>query len=71
MITATDKAKQTNSLTMPSDNRPKLDGVLDNQLSFSAHVANLLWSCRFLFYNKKIIRRFLPIKVTFCNPLSS
>lgn len=56
-----------NSMIMTSNNRQKFV-VLANQLLFSAHAANLIWSCRFLFYNKRTIRPFLPIMVTFAVP---
>ncbi|KAI4880240.1 hypothetical protein NFI96_034033, partial [Prochilodus magdalenae] len=38
--------------------------ILDGQLSFSAHIANLTRSCRFLLYNIRRIRPFLSQEAT-------
>lgn len=45
------------SLISPSVTACNLEVTMDNQLSFSSHVANLTRSCRFLLYN---IRRICP-----------
>ncbi|KAI4886967.1 hypothetical protein NFI96_028650 [Prochilodus magdalenae] len=47
-----------NSLIAPTEDARSLGVILDGQLSFSAHIANLTRSCRFLLYN---IRRIQPL----------
>ncbi|KAI4883951.1 hypothetical protein NFI96_009102 [Prochilodus magdalenae] len=46
-----------NSLIAPTEDARSLGVILDGQFSFSAHIANLTRSCRFLLYS---IRRILP-----------
>ncbi|KAI4899454.1 hypothetical protein NFI96_009143 [Prochilodus magdalenae] len=48
-----------NSLIAPTEDVRSLGVILDGQLSFSAHIANLTRSCRFLLYNIRRIRPFL------------
>ncbi|KAI4898892.1 hypothetical protein NFI96_006777 [Prochilodus magdalenae] len=48
-----------NSLITPTEDAGILGVILDGQLSFSAHIANLTRSCRFLLYNIRRIRPFL------------
>ncbi|KAI4872700.1 hypothetical protein NFI96_007520 [Prochilodus magdalenae] len=48
-----------NSLITPTEDARSLGVILDGQLSFSAHIANLTRSCRFLLYNIRGIRPFL------------
>ncbi|KAI4879835.1 hypothetical protein NFI96_016477, partial [Prochilodus magdalenae] len=48
-----------NSLITPTEDAGSLGVILDGQLSFSAHIANLTRSCRFLLYNIRRIRPFL------------
>ncbi|KAI4882787.1 hypothetical protein NFI96_003558 [Prochilodus magdalenae] len=50
-----------NSLIAPTEDARSLGVILDGQLSFSAHIANLTRSCRFLLYN---IRPFLSQEAT-------
>ncbi|KAF7697414.1 hypothetical protein C0J45_13836, partial [Silurus meridionalis] len=47
------------SLLSPSATARNLGVTMDNQLSFSLHVANVAHSCRFLLYNFRRIRPFL------------
>ncbi|KAI4883966.1 hypothetical protein NFI96_006274 [Prochilodus magdalenae] len=47
-----------NSLIAPTEDARSLGVILDGQLSFSTHIANLTRSCRFLLYN---IRRIRPM----------
>ncbi|KAK1798200.1 hypothetical protein P4O66_000693 [Electrophorus voltai] len=53
-----------NSLVSPSEAAHSLGVTLDNQLSFSTHVSNLTWSCRFLLYNIQRIRLSLSQEAT-------
>ncbi|KAI4878320.1 hypothetical protein NFI96_031089, partial [Prochilodus magdalenae] len=53
-----------NSLIAPTEDAGSLGVVLDGQLSFSAHIANLTRSCRFLLYNIRRIRPFLSQEAT-------
>ncbi|KAI4905914.1 hypothetical protein NFI96_010736, partial [Prochilodus magdalenae] len=53
-----------NSLITPTEDARSLGVILDGQLSFSAHIANLTRSCRFLLYNIRSIRPFLSQEVT-------
>ncbi|KAI4888278.1 hypothetical protein NFI96_012149 [Prochilodus magdalenae] len=53
-----------NSLITPTEDAGILGVILDGQLSFSAHIANLTWSCRFLLYNIRRIRPFLSQEAT-------
>ncbi|XP_060743727.1 uncharacterized protein LOC132857741, partial [Tachysurus vachellii] len=48
-----------NDLISPSATARNLGVTMDNQLSFSSHVANVTRSCRFLLYNIRRIRPFL------------
>ncbi|KAI4879911.1 hypothetical protein NFI96_003645 [Prochilodus magdalenae] len=48
-----------NSLITPTEDARSLGVILDGQLLFSAHIANLTQSCRFLLYNIQRIRPFL------------
>ncbi|KAI4903582.1 hypothetical protein NFI96_001005 [Prochilodus magdalenae] len=48
-----------NSLITPTEDARSLGVILDGQLSFSAHIANLTQSCRFLLYNIWRIQPFL------------
>ncbi|KAI4900648.1 hypothetical protein NFI96_026841 [Prochilodus magdalenae] len=52
-----------NSIT-PTEDARSLGVILDGQLSFSAHIANLTRSCRFLLYNIRRIRPFLSQEAT-------
>ncbi|KAK3553388.1 hypothetical protein QTP70_003556 [Hemibagrus guttatus] len=47
-----------NSMISPSATARNLGETMDNQLSFSSHVANVTRSCRFLLYNIRRIRPF-------------
>ncbi|XP_037387443.1 uncharacterized protein LOC119261807 [Pygocentrus nattereri] len=53
-----------NTLITPSTEARSLGVVVDDQLSFTAHVANLTQSCRFLLYNIRRIRPFLSREAT-------
>ncbi|KAI4893333.1 hypothetical protein NFI96_005518 [Prochilodus magdalenae] len=53
-----------NSLITPSEDAGSLGVILDGQLSFSAHIANLTRSCRFLLYNIRRIQPFLSQEAT-------
>ncbi|KAI4900370.1 hypothetical protein NFI96_001985 [Prochilodus magdalenae] len=53
-----------NSLITPTEDARSLGVILDGQLSFSAHIANLTRSCRFLLYNIRRIRPFLSQEAT-------
>uniref|UniRef100_A0A3B1J3V1 Reverse transcriptase domain-containing protein n=1 Tax=Astyanax mexicanus TaxID=7994 RepID=A0A3B1J3V1_ASTMX len=53
-----------NSLVTPSAEARGLGVVMDDQLSFSSHIANLTRSCRFLLYNIRRIRPFLSQDAT-------
>ncbi|KAI4896431.1 hypothetical protein NFI96_006938 [Prochilodus magdalenae] len=53
-----------NSLIAPTKEDRSLGVILDGQLSFSAHIANLTRSCRFLLYNIRRIRPFLSQEAT-------
>ncbi|KAI4898392.1 hypothetical protein NFI96_033774, partial [Prochilodus magdalenae] len=53
-----------NSLLTPTEDARSLGVILDGQLSFSAHIANLTRSCRFLLYNIRRIRPFLSQEAT-------
>ena len=53
-----------NSLIVPSVEAKSLGVVLDGQLSFSTHIANLTRSCRFLLFNIRRIRPFLSREAT-------
>ncbi|KAI4893312.1 hypothetical protein NFI96_034410 [Prochilodus magdalenae] len=53
-----------NSLITPTEDARSLGVILDGQLSFSAHIANLTRSCRFLLYNIWRIRPFLSQETT-------
>ncbi|XP_049332209.1 uncharacterized protein LOC125799462, partial [Astyanax mexicanus] len=53
-----------NSLVTPSAEARSLGVVMDDQLSFSSHIANLTRSCRFLLYNIRRIRPFLSQEAT-------
>ncbi|KAI4875881.1 hypothetical protein NFI96_009458 [Prochilodus magdalenae] len=53
-----------NSLITPTEDARSLVVILDGQLSFSAHIANPTWSCRFLLYNIRRIRPFLSQEAT-------
>ncbi|KAI4888442.1 hypothetical protein NFI96_002289 [Prochilodus magdalenae] len=53
-----------NSLIAPTEDAGSLGVILDGQLSFSAHIANLTRSCRFLLYNIRRIRPFLSQEAT-------
>ncbi|KAI4891659.1 hypothetical protein NFI96_012405 [Prochilodus magdalenae] len=53
-----------NSLIAPTEDARSLGVILDGQLSFSAHIANLTLSCRFLLYNIRRIRPFLSQEAT-------
>ncbi|XP_053098009.1 uncharacterized protein LOC128321673 [Pangasianodon hypophthalmus] len=48
----------------PSVTARNLGVTMDNQLSFSSHIANLTRSCRFLLYNIRRIRPFLSSQAT-------
>ncbi|KAI4882365.1 hypothetical protein NFI96_002889 [Prochilodus magdalenae] len=48
-----------NSLIAPTEDAGSLGVILDGQLSFSAPIANLTLSCRFLLYTTRRIRPFL------------
>ncbi|KAI4878496.1 hypothetical protein NFI96_008357 [Prochilodus magdalenae] len=53
-----------NSLITPTEDARSLGVILDGQLSFSAHIANLTRSCRFLLYTIRRIRPFLSQEAT-------
>ncbi|KAI4889136.1 hypothetical protein NFI96_015148 [Prochilodus magdalenae] len=53
-----------NSLIAPTEDARSLGVILDGQLSFLAHIANLTRSCRFLLYNIWRIRPFLSQEAT-------
>ncbi|KAI4903993.1 hypothetical protein NFI96_024213, partial [Prochilodus magdalenae] len=53
-----------NSLIAPTEDAGSLGVILDGQLSFSAHIANLTRSCRSLLYNIWRIRSFLSQEAT-------
>ncbi|KAI4894922.1 hypothetical protein NFI96_032265, partial [Prochilodus magdalenae] len=53
-----------NSLITPPEDTRSLGVILDGQLSFSAHIATLTRSCRFLLYNIWRIRPFLSQEAT-------
>ncbi|XP_072544863.1 uncharacterized protein [Salminus brasiliensis] len=53
-----------NSLVTPSTEARSRGVVMDDQLSFSSHVANVTRSCRFLLYNIRRIRPFLSREAT-------
>ncbi|KAI4891891.1 hypothetical protein NFI96_001943 [Prochilodus magdalenae] len=53
-----------NSLITPTEDARSLGVILDGQLSFSAHTANLTRSCRFLLYNIRRIPTFLSQEAT-------
>ncbi|KAI4885598.1 hypothetical protein NFI96_013030, partial [Prochilodus magdalenae] len=53
-----------NSLITPIEDARSLGVILNGQLSFSAHIANLTRSCRFLLYNIRRIRPFLSQEAT-------
>ncbi|KAK3512693.1 hypothetical protein QTP70_023160 [Hemibagrus guttatus] len=53
-----------NSMISPSATARNLGVTMDNQLSFSSHVANVTRSCRFLLYNIRRIRPFLSTQAT-------
>ncbi|KAI4888486.1 hypothetical protein NFI96_000280 [Prochilodus magdalenae] len=53
-----------NLLITPTEDARILGVILDGQLSFSAHIANLTRSCRFLLYNIRRIRPFLSQEAT-------
>ncbi|KAI4884376.1 hypothetical protein NFI96_000286 [Prochilodus magdalenae] len=53
-----------NSLITAAEDARSLGVILDGQLSFSAHIANLTWSCRFLLYNIRKIRPFVSQEAT-------
>ncbi|KAI4888332.1 hypothetical protein NFI96_024824, partial [Prochilodus magdalenae] len=55
---------KTELLSPPTEDARSLGVVLDGQLSFSAHIANLTRSCRFLLYNIRRIRPFLSQEAT-------
>ncbi|KAI5628452.1 hypothetical protein C0J50_2942, partial [Silurus asotus] len=50
------------SLLSPSATALNLGVTMDNELSFSPHVANVAHSCRFLLYNIRSIQQFLSIQ---------
>ncbi|KAI4903988.1 hypothetical protein NFI96_027339, partial [Prochilodus magdalenae] len=52
------------SLGNSTEDARSLGVILDGQLSFSAHIANLTRSCRFLLYNIRRIRPFLSQEAT-------
>ncbi|KAK3565939.1 hypothetical protein QTP86_023259, partial [Hemibagrus guttatus] len=53
-----------NSMSSPSATARNLGVTMDNQLSFSSHVANVTHSCRFLLYNIRRIQPFLSTQAT-------
>ncbi|KAK3556766.1 hypothetical protein QTP70_016688, partial [Hemibagrus guttatus] len=53
-----------NSMISPSATAHNLGVTMDNQLSFSSHVANVTRSCRFLLYNIRRIQPFLSTQAT-------
>ncbi|KAI4900229.1 hypothetical protein NFI96_026022, partial [Prochilodus magdalenae] len=53
-----------NSLITPTEDARSLGVTLDGQLAFSAHIANLTRSCRFLLYTIRRIRPFLSQEAT-------
>ncbi|KAK3548660.1 hypothetical protein QTP70_016409, partial [Hemibagrus guttatus] len=53
-----------NSMISPSATACNLGVTMDNQLSFSSHVANVTRSCWFLLYNIKRIQPFLSTQAT-------
>ncbi|KAI4896979.1 hypothetical protein NFI96_002572 [Prochilodus magdalenae] len=53
-----------NSLITPTEDARSLGVILDGQLSFSAHIAKLTRSCRFLLYSIRRIRSFLSQEAT-------
>ncbi|XP_072530520.1 uncharacterized protein, partial [Salminus brasiliensis] len=53
-----------NSLVTPSTEARSLGVMMDDQLSFSSHIANVTRSCRFLLYNIRRIRPFLSREAT-------
>ncbi|KAI4880081.1 hypothetical protein NFI96_006063 [Prochilodus magdalenae] len=53
-----------NSLIAPTEDAGSLGVILEGQLSFSVHIANLTRSCRFLLYNIRRIRPFLSQEAT-------
>ncbi len=54
---------QLGSSTITPSRTPKnLGVVIDDQLSFTDHIATTAWSCRFALYNIRKIRRFLSEK---------
>ncbi|KAI4881966.1 hypothetical protein NFI96_010380 [Prochilodus magdalenae] len=53
-----------NSLITLTEDAGSLGVILDGQLSFSAHIANLTRSCRFLLYNIRRIRPFFSQEAT-------
>ncbi|KAI4886978.1 hypothetical protein NFI96_015872 [Prochilodus magdalenae] len=53
-----------NSLITPTEDAGSLGVILDGLLSFSAHIANLTRSCRFLLYTIRRIRPFLSQEAT-------
>ncbi|KAK3533230.1 hypothetical protein QTP70_013667 [Hemibagrus guttatus] len=54
----------SNSMISPTATARNLGVTMDNQLSFSSHVANVTRSCRFLLYNIRRIRPFLSTQAT-------
>ncbi|KAI4886774.1 hypothetical protein NFI96_006694 [Prochilodus magdalenae] len=53
-----------NSFITPTEDAGSLGVILDGQLLFSAHIANLTRSCRFLLYTIRRIRPFLSQEAT-------
>ncbi|KAK3530982.1 hypothetical protein QTP70_007794 [Hemibagrus guttatus] len=53
-----------NSMISPSATARNLGVTMDNQLSFSSHIANVTRSCWFLLYNIRRIRPFLSTQAT-------
>ena len=53
-----------NTTVLPSQTAKNLGVTLDNQLSFSAHIAATARSCRFSLYNIRKIRQFLTKEAT-------
>ncbi|KAI4880686.1 hypothetical protein NFI96_018424, partial [Prochilodus magdalenae] len=53
-----------NSLITQTEDARSLGVILDGQLSFSAHIANLTRSCRFLLHNIRRVRPFLSQEAT-------
>src|SRR4029434_4742198 len=57
----------TDSLSLaPSKTARNLGGVIDDQLTFTAHIASVSRSCRFALYNIRKIRPYLTQYATQC-----